>query len=68
MPTRAELFEIFVSFISRYFLSAWDVSFIIIQADFIFQAVLIADEIFPTKLKNLKQFNLIKNEGGPRKK
>lgn len=64
MPARAELFEIFVSFVTRYFLSAWDVPFVIIQADFIFQVVLIVDEIFPTKLKNLKQFNLIKNEGG----
>lgn len=41
-------------------------SFIIIQADFVFQVVLIVD-IFPTKLKNLKQFNLIKNEGGTSK-
>jgi hypothetical protein len=56
-----------VSFISCYFLAASDVSFVIIQADFIFQVVLIVDEIFPTKLKNLKQFNLIKNEGGTSK-
>jgi hypothetical protein len=53
----------FVSTVYRCSLSTWDVSFVIIQADFIFRALLIVDEVFPTKLKNLKQFNLIKNEG-----
>jgi hypothetical protein len=38
-------------------------SFVMIQSDFIFQAVFIVDEIFPTKLKKFKQFNLIKKEG-----
>jgi hypothetical protein len=55
-----ELVELFLPSIYLSSLCISDVSFLIIQVIFIFQATMIVDEDFLTKLKNLKQFNLKK--------